>query len=817
VNLLIVLTYVALGDFGTNLQGIEEMYRAGEYELARDLTIESWERLSEHQRADAERILRKIYLREGDASGAEVLAQSEVDRRLALGCEMEECTTRLCDAIESGIYIAQLRREDAEAEDRWQFLYQQQCTQRAHESSRMMLISGHAAMKEMRLPAAWYDLTIALTAARARNDLIDELNALGALVELASRLGRIDLVSEMSSAAWSTRRELLSSLDNERDRGLSLAVYLNNIGWSLLLLREAGYPTADPTLFLAPSLAIVESVGANWDIAKAGNIRINLALAAVQELAPMEASEWLRPVAEHSLNNVELFWLRIVSARSEALQDRFEAAHTQADQVERLANQAADPEMRARAAQLRGRIYERQGRSHDALRAYAEAERHLDDLTVPVGLGQGRDHYIYELQRGSRYAIELQLKLGRFEDALCMLRLSRGRTQRGLVADAELRVWTGLESRSQLDAEGERCRAETSPARRSQCLGVVEHRRRELRRELSSFRPRELTRRVGCQDLRPVEEGEVVVAYVRLSAGWHALVSNGLRAAAFPLGEIDTQATTVALGAQLLDPLDAWLVQARRLRVLPTEDLHAIDFHILPWRTRPLLMHVPVAYGLDLPRADATIFPDSRAAVVVADPTATLRVFDEGIRVAAVLESGRLTPEVLFGVGEAVRDEVIPLLRNRLTHLYIGGHAGQIPSAMSEEAWLEPEDLWDTVIRLEGDTVVSVEDLLTEVPPRTAPAVVVLFTCKSGLIDHATFSGGVGLAQAFLVRGSHAVVGTTREVNDAVAHGLSMTMYESWDPDLQFDAPLLLARSQAALIAQGYSTDDVGRVRVWVR
>jgi tetratricopeptide (TPR) repeat protein len=503
------------------------------------------------------RVLRKVLFREGDMSGAEALARDEVGRRLALPCGSDVCIERLCDAIESGLYIAQVRNRDATAEARWRQSYAEYCKPRAQERPRTLLLAGYAAMDEMRLPEAWRYLREAATAARAKHDLVGELNALGALVELEARLGHIELVSQTSQDAWTTTQTIESSKDGIGERGQPLAAYLNNIGWSLLLLREAGYRTADPTAFLTPALAIHESPGPNRDTVAASNVRINIALAAVQQGDPATAQASLRPVIERSLNDKELFWLRIVTARSEALQDRFTIAHAHADEVARLARRAADPEMQVRAAHLRGQLYEQQGRLHDALRAYLSAERYLEELAIPIGLGQGRDRYIFELQRGSRGAIEILLRLGQPDRALCALRLARGRAQRGLLADAEFRLRTGLQSRRQLDAELEACRMEVSSSRRMTCLGEVERRRRELRSSLGQDQSGEPTPVPGCEQLSPVEEGELLAAYVQLSAGWWALLSDGMRAVAVPLGKID-----VGAGPELLNRIPLIQIQA---------------------------------------------------------------------------------------------------------------------------------------------------------------------------------------------------------------------------------------------------------------
>lgn len=73
------------------------------------------------------------------------------------------------------------------------------------------------------------------------------------------------------------------------------------------------------------------------------------------------------------------------------------------------------------------------------------------------------------------------------------------------------------------------------------------------------------------------------------------------------------------------------------------------------------------------------------------------------------------------------------------------------------------------------------------------------------------------MAQALLLRGSGAVIGTQKDISDTVANALTVTLYEGWDPSTPFDATEELARVQAVLWQQGFSAEEIGKARVWVR
>jgi tetratricopeptide (TPR) repeat protein len=803
------LVWTTLMAASPELAQAERLFDRGQYKAVQRAVGAAWKGIPEPLRADGLRLLRRAAFREGDLKGARELADDEVTRRTMAGCTTDACMLLLCDALEAGWYISHERLDESVEAALWYLRYQRHCAHRADEQSRALYIQGLSAMAQKQHADAWKSFQ---AAAKAATDPTDRMHALLSLVELSARLGRL-------AAFRSVSDEILAMVENSEGHSTTpglYAEYVASIGWSMLQLREAGFDAGDPDKFLVPALEIVEAKGPNFSGAKARNIRLNLGLTAIQRGDVVTAGRWIRPIDPRHLTSDELLWLHIIAARAAAMQGLRQKADQHIKKVEALAAAHGGVELSYQAARLRGFVLQSRGAFAEAVTAYQQAERFLDNLPISPALGQGRDHFIRDLQRGVRSGIALQLQLGRVEDAFCTLRLARARVHRGLLAEMTMNPDFYARRRDELDGAVRGCRAVVTTDAREACLTDLERQRRALRMALDTNAAKDPLATPECEELDAPQDGELFLAYMDLGNGWVGIAANSTGTTAHTLGMIDPHVSASSLAQTLLGPFDLEISRAKNVRILATETLHSVDFHMLPWHAEALVAHATVAYGLDLPRAVSSVSPGRRAAVVAADPTGSLSVYQEAQIVRSSLDAAGLAVELLLG-GDAVRHEVMPLLGGRLAHFYLGGHAGSFRPGATGSAWQEPEDMWDIVLRLEQNTVIAVEDLLASVISGDAPDVAVLMACKTAITDHGTLSGGIGMAQAFLLRGSSAVIGTRAAIKDSVAHALALALYEEWDPSTPFAAAERLASAQARLLREGASAEEIGKFRVWVR
>jgi CHAT domain-containing protein len=183
-----------------------------------------------------------------------------------------------------------------------------------------------------------------------------------------------------------------------------------------------------------------------------------------------------------------------------------------------------------------------------------------------------------------------------------------------------------------------------------------------------------------------------------------------------------------------------------------------------------------VVYGLDVPTQLSPAPAGPPVALLVADPEGNLpearkesQSFDEKVR-----SWGQgWTPKQLEGkaakVG-AVREALAGAsLFEFAGHGELAGFAG-----------------WDSALRLAAGSRLTSRDLLTL---RRVPAWVLLSTCEGGLSSKEAPGEGIGLAQAFLLAGSQAVVAAVRPVRDSTARELVTELHRHWKPGMDLARP----------------------------
>lgn len=275
--------------------------------------------------------------------------------------------------------------------------------------------------------------------------------------------------------------------------------------------------------------------------------------------------------------------------------------------------------------------------------------------------------------------------------------------------------------------------------------------------------------------LSPPLPGELILSYEPLSQGWEGFAASGKT---IEVRHLELPRDIGSLSAEekarlLLVPFRASIEKAKRIRILPSGPLLDVDFHALPFGEGILLEKVPVVYGLDLSVSTRSRRSSSRHALLVTDPQDNLPGASiEARNVVQALESG-LKP---WTTEELKGEQASPsVVQERLAIADLVHYAGHgIFSGLGG---------WDSGLLLAEDTQLTLGDILAL---ERVPTWVVLSSCDTGRSSSETPVASPGLAQAFLLAGSQAVVASTRPAVDPEMPAFFTDLYEQWgrEPDL---------------------------------
>jgi CHAT domain-containing protein len=209
----------------------------------------------------------------------------------------------------------------------------------------------------------------------------------------------------------------------------------------------------------------------------------------------------------------------------------------------------------------------------------------------------------------------------------------------------------------------------------------------------------------------------------------------------------------------------------------------------LPLAGRPLLARLAVVYGLDVPTRPMPPAAGSPVALLVADPEGNLPEARKESRSAAETIRGQGWTSKLLEGKEASAGKVrgaLPGIRlfEFAGHGELAGFAG-----------------WDSALRLAKGSRLTSRDVLT----LRAPPWVVLSTCEGGLSSQQAPGEGIGLAQAFLLAGSQAVVAAVRPVRDSTARAFVAGLHRYWQPGTDLVQPF--RRAQLACLQENPNAD----------
>lgn len=493
----------------------------------------------------------------------------------------------------------------------------------------------------------------------------------------------------------------------------------NGLGWSLLMAREAGLTTEDPTPLLLTALD--GRMHTRPDRQKADDVRINLALAALQRGDYRAVQRWSEEIDAGALNDEGRMWLRLVQIRAEIGASEPRATvdwQVELDAIAARGHVAMAPWF---AAWARGLRMEAVGRPGAAIAAYEVAEAELESYAhSDAEPGTLADRLNLSFSEPTRHLVRLLIETG----------------------DLDRAVWVARNSRS---------RALRAAARADCAEAEVVHDGRPAAEELRLIYFRVSPRNDETATTRwagfAVTQRDIHVEYIDVQP-----VPIDLH----EYSDADLQRWSDAL----LDPFADEIASATAIELLATDALHAVPFHALPWDGKQLIDHATVRHGLDLATCGADRERLGAALVVSGDDP---RLVAEAEAVVHVIRAGGRPAELLLPRDPSALE---PVLAGSHTTLHLAAH-GERP--WSSELFASDDRLLLT------DTLTLAREAILAVP--RAPALVFLSACQASFTDTETLGGGVGLAHAFLLRGSRFVVGPVDDINGEVARRFATHFY----------------------------------------
>jgi cellulose synthase operon protein C len=463
------------------------------------------------------------------------------------------------------------------------------------------------------------------------------------------------------------------------------------------------------------------------------------------------------------------------------------------------------PDGRLRAAFGQAQSHESLGNRTVALEILLKAEALLDEQSLQVPLHQGRETFMATRQAVISLHVDLLLEEGRAAEALNVARHARSRMLRQMERSDRL-ANLSPDQRARWDlllTEYQQKRAALeNRAKDAWKLTVAESRLEEAARKVEAEEVEKLLDQAFLllgnsastpgAALSPPQAGELILAYHPLPRGWVGFAADGKTVSVhrfdLPKGVLSRPEE---LSRRLLLPFHASIERARRIRILPSGPLQGVDFHALPFAGDILLASLPVVYGLDLPVPSETAQPTGKQALLVADSRGDLPgTLEEARAVKNALRGWTLEElKAAEASAEAVQGRLVTAdLFHYAGHSDFSGFGG-----------------WESRLRLAEETRLTLGDLLAL---ERVPAWVVLSACEGGRSSIETPVESLGLAQAFLLAGSRAVVASTRRADDRMLPAFFADFYREWsrEPDLA----VALQRAQLAWRKRNPQTDWPG-------
>jgi CHAT domain-containing protein/Tfp pilus assembly protein PilF len=648
------------------------------------------------------------------------------------------------------------------------------------------------------------------------NALLSDYESAGmkpSLIEGLGDLGNLELrLGDVASAERDFRRALELSRGINQTRGVTVnLIALGDLEWRRKRFKEAAIQYGEA----------LARANESKDQGSAANAHIQLAHT-LRELGQLAEAKTEADLALEIARNTqarlletEALYALAETARAAKLYDE---ALKRFDSGRELVLTTGSPEMSWRLDFGRGQTLEKLGRDEDALTAYQNAVKTIEQVRSELREDRFRAGYIEDKYQVYVTLVELLLKLKRISEAFSFAERLRARSYLELVnrgqspTRSESQRQTEAALRARIRKLQEQVEAESSkaaPEQRRQSVAVFSSELREAESDyqkfLSDMLPSDsayaavLSMKVPTtgevQQLLP--RGTALVEYVLADDNLltFVLTANGLQATAVPVRATDVkskvtllrdrmlhketnewQLPAAALYQILIAPIETagWLKGVNRIYLIPHADLHYVPFAALirqPGnRSRPLMEDYTLAY---LPAASTLVYredPKGAAKSVFALAPANTRLLyarQESQDVSGFFPQHR---KVLVGVQATESSFKRFADRYDVIHLATHGYFNKLNPLLSG-FMLEPDATEDG--RMEVHEILGL---------KLNAKLVTLSACDTALgtgyfADIPAGDDLVGLTRAFLFAGAPSVLASLWEVNDRSAGVLMHSFY----------------------------------------
>jgi hypothetical protein len=414
----------------------------------------------------------------------------------------------------------------------------------------------------------------------------------------------------------------------------------------------------------------------------------------------------------------------------------------------------------ARALRARGKLRE-------AADELARAEALLDEELLLIPLGEGRESFVGNRLDSARELVDVLLLLGEPAPALEVARQARARPLRLLALrdriealDAAARATWDRHVSSYLRGQSELTALQQGAWRVpiAELPALAEKSAQLARTTRAAMDAAYTVVRDDGSPLPASPPGTLSLHYFPLPEGWvlFARLDGELRAVRLR----STSDTGVPSPDTLLTDVSDLVERASTVRVVSYGALGDVDFHALPFASGMLSDRAIVVYGMDVHGRAREARPLERALVVI-NPRGDLPgASQEG----AVIKSlfARAGAQATWLEQAAASHERVSAALGTVDLFHFGGHGkAEGLLGLQSRLWLAGHDVLETA------EVLALERV---------PQVVVLSACESA--RGATQSdANLGVAQAFILRGTRVVLAATRAIPDHTGVTLAKVLY----------------------------------------
>lgn len=624
-----------------------------------------------------------------------------------------------------------------------------------------------------RSQAAAERLLLPEQAAAAKSQLIETLSVLGRRTEVQA------LVDE-------SLKDAASSADP-----CAQTRFVTNAAWALFRGADAeeGAFRAKKTAADAVDLAKTRCP------AVLPTALVNLAFATLKTKNIADARTYLDEAKRAASKDDARFqsWSEALAIELELAEEPAKALSVAANLLQR-GEGAMSPELFFYASSTRARALDALGRVDPAIQAFEAGEEALDQWSARVPLGEGRSVFFTQQDQWSRLAVDFYVRRAEAEALTSPTRAAALQTAANVARRSLARFFASLVTTETIPAEelGARRKNQDTPQKAIP----------------AGKEPGTRSKSILPATPDAIMGDTLSILYHPVPEGWVGFAiepAGTITMKRLPRFQEEALASVGAggkdLSTALLAPFADSIARMKRIRFSGPTKLMRLPFEALPWKDGLLTDVASIRYGFDAPMTTAEhSCSGAPRALVVTNPQGDL---------AGAESSGAETRKTLLALGwlvdwlegpAATREAVMAALINPCTALFhYDGHAR-----------FEGRDGLRAALMLRDDAL-TVSDLLSLA---RVPKAIVLLGCATAKDE------GLGLAQAFLQRGSREVLATTEDVDDTLSLRIAERLYNG-APQASAGPPDLAIALRAAITSVrgggAGGADDPSRFRVLTR